>query len=551
MPYILIKRKVDGPSVPELGTPTAVTFDSVTVPLARPSTGPNAIASYVIERATSAAGPWVIAAEGPAIFGNPPTQFVDGGRLALTEYFYRARATDTAGRVSAYCAVVSATTAATVLPSTVPEFPRVACVHYGVRVYGTAAGQAGMAQFDMVVLNGWEIFHLAFNQQQLAQICANVKALNPAIQLYFYLNPPAVRLPLSDRPALAAKVAAENWWMRTAYPSGSIVVDKTYPDQTVNITRANTRTDAAGLRPIEWIMGDYAKGMYVDGSLGGVAANPYWDGFFFDNALVRARFNGDYDENGTLESEQDVGYALSWRQGLALGAARYRQLMPSKKIIGNSDFASIRYEGRGGTTWPDATLDQVYDGVMTEGLFGLSYSPEVWGLPTSAAQWAQDQEDMSRDPTIGFTHAQRLRTLSSTNYQDARHSICAQLILSNQMICYVDDGPDRFTSSTGFDGCARWFDEYDGGGRGKRYLGRASDLRQKAAFDSHGVWRRRFQFGDVYWNPRNNGVREVTLPSAMRKIQGRSGFSDTSVNNGQLVTKITLQDRDGVVLLRP
>lgn len=112
MRHIIIKRRVDGPSVPELGTPTAVTFDSVTVPLARASTGPSAIASYTIERATAAAGPWTVAATGALIFGNPPTQYVDGGRLALTTYYYRAKAQDSAGRISAYSATVSGTTTA-------------------------------------------------------------------------------------------------------------------------------------------------------------------------------------------------------------------------------------------------------------------------------------------------------------------------------------------------------------------------------------------------------------------------------------------------------
>jgi len=477
-------------------------------------------------------------------------QFVDGGRIALTTYYYRARALDVAGRASGYSATVSATTAATIAPSTALLFPRVACVHYGFGVYGTAAGQAGMARFDMVVLNGWEIFHLAFNQRQLTEICANVKALNPSIKLFFYLNPPAVRLPLSDRPVLAAKAQAENWWLRSGFPGGALITDPNYPDYWLNVTTGNVRRDSSSRTAAQYVMGDYPKGMYVDGSLGGVAANPYWDGFFFDNALVRARIDGDFDENGTVEDETNTAYALAYRRGLAEGVARFRQLMPSLGVIGNSDFASIRYEGRGGTTYPDATLNQVYDGVMTEGLFGLSYSPEVWGTATSAAQWAHDQEDMSRNPEIGFTHAQRLRTLSATNYQDARHSICAQLVLSNQMISYVDDGPDRFTSSTGTNGCARWFDEYDGGGRGKQYLGVAIDARQKTAFNNSGVWRRRFAFGDVYWNPRNNAVRTISLPAPMRKLQGQSGFSDTTVNNGQLVSSITLQDRDGLILLK-
>lgn len=110
--FVIVKRRIDGPSVPELGTPTSVTFSSVTVPLLRPSTGPNPISSYLIQRSTSPFGPWETAAEGALAFGNPPTQFVDGGRLALTTYYYIARATDSAGRVSGFSATVNATTLA-------------------------------------------------------------------------------------------------------------------------------------------------------------------------------------------------------------------------------------------------------------------------------------------------------------------------------------------------------------------------------------------------------------------------------------------------------
>jgi len=118
---IIIKRRVDGPSTPELGQPTSVTFSSVTVPLNRPSTGPAPISSYTIQRSLNGTT-WTTAATGALIFGNPPVAFVDGGRLALTTYFYRALAEDTGGRVSDYCATVSVTTREGAGTSELPAF---------------------------------------------------------------------------------------------------------------------------------------------------------------------------------------------------------------------------------------------------------------------------------------------------------------------------------------------------------------------------------------------------------------------------------------------
>jgi hypothetical protein len=109
---ILITRSIQAPSTPELGTPTSTSFDSMTIPLTRPSTGYSPLARYEIERASSPTGPFVTQASGPLIFGNPPTAYGAGGLIANTAYYWRALAVDTANRISGYSAVVSGVTAA-------------------------------------------------------------------------------------------------------------------------------------------------------------------------------------------------------------------------------------------------------------------------------------------------------------------------------------------------------------------------------------------------------------------------------------------------------
>ena len=112
----------------------------------------------------------------------------------------------------------------------------------------------------------------------------------------------------------------------------------------------------------------------------------------------------------------------------------------------------------------------------------------------------------------------------------------------------MDTRFDTFSETTGADGVLKWYDEFDAGGVGRYYLGREVDQRQKDSWSS-GVWRRRFENGWVLWNPERNGVRTVSLGQSMRKLQGRTGYSDTAVNNGATLTSVTLQDRDGLVLL--
>ena len=70
----------------------------------------------------------------------------------------------------------------------------------------------------------------------------------------------------------------------------------------------------------------------------------------------------------------------------------------------------------------------------------------------------------------------------------------------------------------------------------------------------NGVWMREFQNGVVLWNPKGNGSQTVDLstltsPSGHAGLKHIAGKMETTVNNGQAVTSVTLQDRDGVILL--
>jgi uncharacterized protein with LGFP repeats len=53
---------------------------------------------------------------------------------------------------------------------------------------------------------------------------------------------------------------------------------------------------------------------------------------------------------------------------------------------------------------------------------------------------------------------------------------------------------------------------------------------------SNGVWMREFQNGVVLWNPKGNGAKTVNVSALVSP-------------NGAAVTSVTLNDRDGVILL--
>ena len=87
-----------------------------------------------------------------------------------------------------------------------------------------------------------------------------------------------------------------------------------------------------------------------------------------------------------------------------------------------------------------------------------------------------------------------------------------------------------------------WFDEYDGGGKGAGYLGQPT----APAVAVGAAYRRDFAGGIALVNPSSAAVT-VQLGASFRKIKGTQV---PSLNDGSLVTAVTIPARDGVVLLR-
>jgi hypothetical protein len=58
----------------------------------------------------------------------------------------------------------------------------------------------------------------------------------------------------------------------------------------------------------------------------------------------------------------------------------------------------------------------------------------------------------------------------------------------------------------------------------------------------------------MLWNPKGNGAKNVNVsalvsPSGHTGLKHIAGTQDPAVNNGRAATSVTLNDRDGVVLL--
>ena len=127
---------------------------------------------------------------------------------------------------------------------------------------------------------------------------------------------------------------------------------------------------------------------------------------------------------------------------------------------------------------------------------------------------------------------------SPADYQGMRYGLCSAL-LGNAYYYFEQGGGGTQTYGTYIA-----FDEFSSN------LGAALAgplVFPGAAAWQKGVYRRDFQHGIALVNPKGNGTQTVTLETSYKHL---SGTQAPTVNNGQTVTRVTLNDRDGVILLR-
>jgi hypothetical protein len=203
--------------------------------------------------------------------------------------------------------------------------------------------------------------------------------------------------------------------------------------------------------------------------------------------------------------------------------------MPGKYQIGNvadwgAQGADLSY------------LTGILSGGLMESAIGESYSVETWG------GW----NEMMREYRVIMANIAQPQLVvvsqddNPTGYQSVRYGLASTL---------MDNGYYAFTNiSNGYSGTF-WFDEYDDAGKGTGYLGMPVSGPSLTPYQN-GVYMREFDHGFALVNPKGNGTQTVTLPVAVHRILGTQA---PSVNNGATIpagSPITLQDRDGLILLK-
>ena len=339
-----------------------------------------------------------------------------------------------------------------------------------------------------------------------------LKALNPNTKVFLYERPETQTIPMDPVfTDVYTKIQSEQWWLTTSGTSGSKVLSDYGGGYYILNTTAYARKDASGKTWIQWFAG-WLQQKYV-------TPNPKIDGLFTDNVFYKPRRDGDWDLNGSTDSQNDATVQQHYRQGYAQFADLLRASSGKLQLANVADWGlSIsnisEYVGK-------------YNGGVWEHFLGRTYSVETY------AGWAEMMKNyrkiMAALAAPKYLVCQQEGTRS--DYQAMRYGFAS---------CAMDDGYYAFTDMSDQNHGVLWFDEYGA------KLGNATSGPATSAWQS-GVYRRNFENGIVLVNPKGNGARTVTLEGDFVKIKGTQA---TSVNNGATVRTVTLQDRDGIVLLR-
>ena len=394
---------------------------------------------------------------------------------------------------------------------TQPPFPRIATVNYGGQTnYDNAAFQAQLAKYNIAILNIWPGW-VGGGAMTMNQSVQAIKAINPQELVFLYINNNEIANNIAVLAPLTNKINAMNWWL---YPNGTsgTPVPSSWSGTTEMNNTLFAHADSNGDRWVEWFAKWVTQNYY--------APNPSIDGFFTDNVFHQPRVNGDWNLDGVTDSASDPTVGQWYRQGYNRHFAVLNQQMPGKYQIGNAadwgqQGANLSY------------LTGILNGGFIEGMIGYSYSSETWGSWSEMMrEYRLIMASVAQPQLVIFGQAG-----VANDYQAFRYGFTS---------CLMDNGYYQFSLAGKEYTGTFWFDEFN------TKLGSATGNPSTAAWQK-GVYRRDFTNGIALVNPRGNGAQTIQLETSFKRI---SGTQDPNTNNGQTVQTVTLQDRDGIILLR-
>ena len=463
------------------------------------------------------------------------------------------------------------------------KFPRLGMISTGgPQKYGSAF-QTYAAKFNVVIIGGsWEGWQqgVGYSKETVISSIKSQSYVNTRVFQYVALNS-LYSSSSNGFPTWYKQVSARNWWLHSVGTSGTPVADPQNSQRWLVDMGPNVPVDpTTGLGPYAW-GAKYVNDLFHMGHYSGTSAAPSLDGFFLDNLFIDPSngmgnvANGDWLRDYTTQAHN----AATTHTTLMAGQKEFYSYLstswPGSQQLGNVGgtfaVASSNYYSATDPTLNSQILASTspLSGVLQGGEFehaiGKSFSIETWGGAVALERWYQtalnnvngsklmmlSHGNVQANGSDPVTFSSGVPATWSAPWQGMRYGLAAALM--NNGYYAPDYGAYDEETTTN----RRWFDEFDNAGRGAGYLGNPvanSAGNPQASAWSSGVWMREFQGGVVLWNPKGNGARAVTVsglvsPSGHAGLKHILGTQDPAINNGRVVTSVTLQDRDGLILL--
>ncbi len=387
-----------------------------------------------------------------------------------------------------------------------PLTPKILSMMIGNKNYYDQTYQKEIARSDVAIL-GFYQGQTGKDGESINTILEQIKQYNPKILLGQYT---VLSEAMDDTEKTASrergrKIDQESWWLKNA--SGERVQwTEQYHAWEVNITEW-TSPDSDGNRYPQWLaQKDYTVFFKETPSL---------DIWYFDNALSRpAVKQADWDSDGADDHRDDPAIITAHRRGHASHWKEAQRVHPLVLLMGNSDdVSSPEYSGK-------------LHGVFMEAVIGASWSMERWkGWEAVLDRYRLAMKHTAEPHIVGFNVRGQ-----KDDFQRMRYGLTT---------CLLDDGYFSYTDeSVGYSSVV-WFDEYD------IALGNPIDPPPTQPWQN-GVYRREFESGLVLANP-SVFSKTVIIEEGFQRIKG---VQAPDVNNGALVSSITLAGKDGIILTK-
>jgi hypothetical protein len=242
-----------------------------------------------------------------------------------------------------------------------------------------------------------------------------------------------------------------------------------------------------------------------------------WDGVFYDNLWENISWlpgAEDIDTNNDGKAEGSKVLDEKWQEGMDKILERTRALAgPDKIIVGN-----------GGKDYFD-----YINGIAIENFQQKSLD---WNKAISDYLFISGAAEK---PAVTIVNSNTDNTGKKDDYKEMRFGLVSTLL---------GDGYYSFDYGDQAHNQLWWYDEYSNF-LGKP-IGSAYNIKDNSTTIKEGIWRRDFKNGIVLLN--TTGVNQtISFNEEFEKIHGSQ---DPAYNDGSIIQSVTLDARDGVILLR-